>query len=64
MPGYTLSVGVATYPTDAPSAEALLRAADEAELAAKRLGKNRVVAARPLTEPVTAEQPARYRGAS
>jgi diguanylate cyclase (GGDEF)-like protein len=64
VPGYTLSVGVATYPTDAPSAEALLRAADEAELAAKRLGKNRVVAARPLTEPVTAEQPARYRGAS
>jgi len=43
--GYTLSLGVATYPDDAPTPEALLLAADNAELAAKRAGKNRVVAA-------------------
>lgn len=48
VPGYTLSLGVATYPWDAETAEALLRAADEAELEAKRAGKNRVCAAPPL----------------
>ncbi len=42
IPGYTLSLGVAIYPTDALSPEALLLAADNAELAAKRAGKNRV----------------------
>jgi diguanylate cyclase (GGDEF)-like protein len=45
MAGYTVSLGVATYPDDASSAVTLLRAADDAELAAKRGGKNRVCAA-------------------
>lgn len=43
--GYTLSLGVATFPDDAASIEELLLAADNAELTAKRLGKNRVHAA-------------------
>jgi diguanylate cyclase (GGDEF)-like protein len=43
--GYTISLGVATYPVDAASIEELLLAADNAELTAKRLGKNRVYAA-------------------
>jgi diguanylate cyclase (GGDEF)-like protein len=43
--GYTISLGVATYPEDATSVEELLLAADNAELTAKRLGKNRVYAA-------------------
>jgi diguanylate cyclase (GGDEF)-like protein len=46
--GYTLSLGVATLPTDALTAHELLLAADNAELAAKRAGKNRVCAAEPL----------------
>ena len=45
IPGYTISLGVATYPDDAASIEGLLLAADNAELTAKRLGKNRVYAA-------------------
>jgi diguanylate cyclase (GGDEF)-like protein len=43
--GYTISLGVATFPEDATSIESLLLAADNAELLAKRLGKNRVQAA-------------------
>lgn len=43
--GYTLSLGVATYPDDAINLKELLLAADNAELTAKRLGKNRVYAA-------------------
>ena len=43
--GYTISLGVATYPDDAASTDELLHAADSAELTAKRLGKNRVYAA-------------------
>jgi diguanylate cyclase (GGDEF)-like protein len=43
--GYTISLGVATYPDDAASIKELLLAADNAELTAKRLGKNRVYAA-------------------
>jgi diguanylate cyclase (GGDEF)-like protein len=43
--GYTLSLGVATFPDDATSLEELLHMADHAELMAKRLGKNRVYAA-------------------
>lgn len=39
-PGHTLSLGVATYPDDAETPEELLQAADYAELAAKRAGKN------------------------
>lgn len=41
IPGYTLSLGVAAFPEDGETAEALFRSADEAELAAKKLGKNR-----------------------
>jgi diguanylate cyclase (GGDEF)-like protein len=47
--GYTLSLGVATFPVDAQSAQQLLLAADNAELAAKRAGKNRVCAAPAVT---------------
>jgi diguanylate cyclase (GGDEF)-like protein len=43
--GYTISLGVATFPDDASSLEELLHAADDAELTAKRLGKNQVCAA-------------------
>jgi diguanylate cyclase (GGDEF)-like protein len=45
VPGYTISLGVATFPDDATSIEALLLMADNAELMAKRLGKNRVYVA-------------------
>ena len=45
IPGYTISLGVATLPDDATSIEELLLMADNAELMAKRLGKNRVYAA-------------------
>jgi diguanylate cyclase (GGDEF)-like protein len=48
--GYTFSLGVATFPDDGPTPEDLLLAADNAELAAKRAGKNRVVAATPLND--------------
>ena len=43
--GYTLSIGVASFPDDGTTAAELLFAADNAELMAKRLGKNRVEAA-------------------
>lgn len=43
--GYTISLGVASVPDDAETPEGLLLAADSAELAAKRAGKNRVCAA-------------------
>jgi diguanylate cyclase (GGDEF)-like protein len=43
--GYTISLGVATFPEDAYTPDELLIAADNAELIAKRLGKNRVCAA-------------------
>jgi len=45
IPGFTISIGVATYPDDATSMEELLLQADNAELTAKRLGKNQVYAA-------------------
>ena len=38
--GYTFSIGVATFPEDGGSEAELLLAADQAELTAKRLGKN------------------------
>ena len=42
IPGYTLSIGVSSFPEDGTTPTELLLAADNAELAAKRLGKNRV----------------------
>jgi diguanylate cyclase (GGDEF)-like protein len=50
LSGYSLSLGVASFPDDALTAEQLVIAADYAELAAKHTGKNRVVAAPPLPE--------------
>jgi diguanylate cyclase (GGDEF)-like protein/putative nucleotidyltransferase with HDIG domain len=41
--GLTISFGIATFPLHGQSAEALLRAADHALYAAKRLGRNRTV---------------------
>lgn len=43
--GYTFSMGVATFPSDAFSADELMRVADDAEIEAKHQGKNRVCAA-------------------
>ncbi|MCX7023386.1 MAG: GAF domain-containing protein [Spirochaetes bacterium] len=43
--GYTLSLGVASFPEDSMTPAGLLFAADNAELTAKRLGKNRICAA-------------------
>lgn len=41
-PGYTLSIGVATFPQDAATHTELLIAADHAALRAKHLGKNQI----------------------
>ena len=41
----SVSVGVASYPKDALDKTGLIKAADDAMLAAKRGGRNRVVAA-------------------
>ena len=43
--GLTISIGVATYPDAAATKEGLLEAADRALYVAKRLGRDRVVAA-------------------
>jgi diguanylate cyclase (GGDEF)-like protein len=43
--GLTISIGVATYPAAAETKEGLLEAADRALYVAKRLGRDRVVAA-------------------
>ena len=45
IPGYTLSIGVATFPKDGNSLAGILLAADHAELTAKRLGKNQIFVA-------------------
>lgn len=44
----TVSIGVATFPEDGKTAEAVLEAADQALYVAKRQGRNRVVGARPV----------------
>jgi len=49
--GYTLSMGFATYPKDGSTLASILQAADQAELTAKRLGKNRVVPANKIKDP-------------
>jgi GGDEF domain-containing protein len=43
--GYTISLGMAAFPENGGTANDLLIAADNAELTAKRLGKNRVCGA-------------------
>lgn len=43
--GYTLSIGVATFPKDGSTHSSLLVAADHAELMAKQLGKNQIFVA-------------------
>jgi len=40
--GYTLSIGIATFPQDGDTLASLLLAADQAELTAKRNGKNQI----------------------
>jgi GGDEF domain-containing protein len=48
IPGYTLSLGVATFPEDGGTPAEILLAADNAELASKRGGKNRVTLAKAM----------------
>jgi diguanylate cyclase (GGDEF)-like protein len=47
LPSQTISVGVATYPDDGSDRQELIGAADRALYAAKRVGRNRVVAYSP-----------------
>jgi len=42
VPGYTLSIGIATFPQDATNASDLLITADHAAMLAKQQGKNRI----------------------
>jgi EAL domain-containing protein (putative c-di-GMP-specific phosphodiesterase class I) len=53
----TLSVGVATYPDDGFSRDALIHAADTALYAAKRLGRNRVMSYSATLAPANAPRP-------
>lgn len=46
--GYTLSIGIASFPNDGDTLAALLLAADQAELTAKRNGKNQIYLASDL----------------
>lgn len=48
QPGYTLSMGIATFPHDANNQQQLLISADNAALRAKHLGKNRIQTATDL----------------
>ncbi len=48
--GHTLSIGVASMPSKGNSMEALLLAADHAEMTAKHLGKNQIFLAGNLNE--------------
>ncbi|HRQ24044.1 MAG TPA: histidine kinase N-terminal 7TM domain-containing protein [Anaerolineales bacterium] len=53
IPGYSLSMGIATYPQDASTHDHLLIAADNAALRAKHLGKNRIQLAGDLANGLT-----------
>jgi|GEM_PF-602247 len=53
IPGYTISLGVATYPDNGRYAIDLLLAADHASMSAKRQGKNRICVASAPDEIVT-----------
>jgi diguanylate cyclase (GGDEF)-like protein len=48
----TLSLGVASYPIDSPGLADLLRSADDAVYAAKRAGRDRIVAAGSVPQPL------------
>jgi len=50
IPGYTISLGVAAFPESGRAASDLLLAADNAELNAKKLGRNRVCIADTIQE--------------
>ena len=50
VPGYTLSIGVATFPKNGVSLAGLLLSADHAEIMAKRLGKNQIFVASNLNK--------------
>ena len=54
--GLTISIGTATYPADADSAERVIDLADSAMYQAKRLGRDRVVAYSGVPGPATAER--------
>jgi diguanylate cyclase (GGDEF)-like protein len=43
LPQITISLGIATYPSDGPELEDLIKKADSAMYAAKRAGRNKVV---------------------
>jgi diguanylate cyclase (GGDEF)-like protein len=49
--GYTLSIGVASFPADGDTLASLMLAADQAELTAKRNGKNQIHLASDLPKP-------------
>ena len=46
--GITISIGVATFPDDAPDPDTLIRASDDAMYRAKQAGRNRVERAQPI----------------
>ncbi|HQZ15480.1 MAG TPA: GGDEF domain-containing protein [Vicinamibacteria bacterium] len=53
----TASIGIAAYPESADDVRSLITSADRAMYEAKALGKNRVVAARPITFPLALTEP-------
>jgi diguanylate cyclase (GGDEF)-like protein len=57
LSGYTISLGVATYPDDASSTDELLHAADSAELMAKRLGESSLCSKRHKENPTFIRHP-------
>ena len=53
----TASIGIAAYPESADDVRSLITSADRAMYEAKALGKNRVVAARPIAFPLALTEP-------
>src|SRR5262249_47681612 len=60
LPGVTVSIGVAEYPTCAATLYALLDAADHALVEAQRSGRNRVVTADPQAVSAPGEEATAY----